>query len=395
MLRQNYYTYKLCNDQSLNEWANTVLRLCVELLLPTCTSNHIDSVILTGSLSRGEASIFLREKKPVLAGDIEFLLVCKQRGKLAKERSFYKSFKKDMCEIVSEKVGSTVDVDIGLVSEDYFTKKIPASIFLYDLITFGKVVAGEDYLQQRKIQAEDIVRDDALALLMNRAIELLILSDNGSRDKYSYQLVKILLDMAGSLLAFTGNYVAPYTDRPEAMKKLVHNGNFTIADIHLVELVELVEKAKRIKCEFALDDARRNEILVYEKQITTSLATLIAWQMTQLVGSSEELFANDILLRYFSCEPFTVKFKEWVKYCIHPFRSKHSLKFQYLPSALLIGSPRNMIYSSAIKCFFEKIVGGGTEFKTLSDLRVFNMGATPGQYCKDACLLWSQVVKHN
>lgn len=387
--------FDLCKDPFLNEWANNVLLLCVEPILATCKTHRIRSVILTGSFSRGEASLFLGENGPGLAGDIEFLLVSEKSGRLSRERSFYESFKSDLSSNVSQSVDTDIDVDIGLVGSDYFYRKLRPSIFVFDLVTYGKTLHGKDYLIDQKVKVEDIPQDDALALLMNRAIELLILSDDAISEDYLYHLVKILLDMAGSLLAFTGRYCAPYRGRAAALKKLVQSAGVEIPGVSMSGLIELVEHAVKVKLDPSLNAEDEKKLTANDAAIKSCLAQLISWQMRNITGSADDLSIECMFEHYFSREPFKVVAREWIKYCIHPFRSDNSLNICLLPLALLRGSPKSLIYSAAMKCFFGSVLSKDYDVTAPEDLRFFNKGHDAGRWCEEACLLWTQVVKHN
>lgn len=385
--------HTLCSNKSLNIWANTLLQHCLQAITATCNDQHINSVILTGSFSRGEASIFLENNTPVLAGDIEFLLVSQKTGKLAKERTFYNRFKNRLGAEISKSMGSQIEVDIGLVGADYFPKKLRPSIFVYDLVTYGKTLYGTDCLSKVTIRKEDIPQDDALALLMNRTIELLILSESEPGKAYYYHLVKLLLDMAGSMLAFTGNYVAPYEDRPSALRKLLNDGRPDMQDLSLFGLPELVEHAAQIKLNPEPDEKTKKIILSNDGKIQNYLGQLIYWQMQQILGFSGDI--SSVIKEYFSREPLFTVIRGWIKYLLHPFRSPDAVNIFLLPGVLMKKSPRNLIYSSAMKSFLGIVLDHSLKITAKEDLYVFNRGHEQGQGCKQACELWNQVIKHN
>jgi hypothetical protein len=331
----------------------------------------------------------------MLAGDIEFLIVSEKTGKLAKERAFYESFKVALSRKVSQTVKTDIEIDIGLVGANYFSRKLRPTIFVFDLVTYGKTLYGKDYLIDQEIKAEDIPRDDALALLMNRAIELLILSHDVSNDAYSYHLVKILLDMAGSLLAFSGRYEAPYSSRTAALKKLTVSTDIQIPGIPIAELIDFVDHATLVKLSPSPDSEDTKSLIANDTIIKGYLARLICWQMKKILGFADDTQVERMLECYFSREPFKWVAREWIKYCLHPFRADDALKVSLLPLALLKGSPKNLIYSAAMKCFLGKVLAKDYAVTAPNDLRFFNKGHDASKSCEEACLLWNQVVKHN
>ncbi|WP_321416521.1 hypothetical protein [uncultured Desulfobacter sp.] len=383
----------LCCNNSLNRWANKLLQQCCQSIVSTCKDHNIDSIILTGSFSRGESSIFWENNTPVLAGDIEFLLVSKKTGTLVKDRAFYEKFKTILGEQVSKSMGSEVEVDIGLVDAGYFSKKLSPSIFGYDLVNYGKTLYGVDYLDNTIIRKKDIPQEDALALLMNRTIELLILSENKSRESYHYQLVKILLDMAGSILAFTGNYAAPYKDRPKALRKLLRDRSSDMQGLSIPDLPDLVEQAAQLKLKSEPNEAIQKAIILNDIKIQNYLAQLIYWQMKQIIGSSGDM--GFVINKYFSQESLLTVFKGWIKYFIHPFRSSDGINFFLLPKTLIRVSPRNLIYSSAMKYFLGTVFGHHIKKTAGDDLHAFNRGYDPKRSIIEVSELWGQVIKHN
>src|SRR5262249_8414129 len=119
-------------------------------------------------------------------------------------------------------------LEFGPVHVGYLRRAEP-SIFVHDLRRHGKVLWGPPDLLERmpSFGPEAIPREDALRLLLNRTTERLEryariprLGADALLD-VAYQRLKIVLDLAGSALAFSGLHCASYAARPSRLNALV------------------------------------------------------------------------------------------------------------------------------------------------------------------------------
>ena len=171
--------------------------------------SRIRSLVLTGSLARGEETLLGTAKGWTLLGDGDFLAVSDHRGVTDEDCA-------GVCresELSLAQQGIVAHIGIGLVRSHYFGRLRP-SIFAYELRQFGRVVTGDDRILCAipAFAAGKIPLADAYRLLGNRMIEqlealVLPASPPGKLpDEAQYAIAKLYLDTATSLLVFVGAY---------------------------------------------------------------------------------------------------------------------------------------------------------------------------------------------
>ncbi len=387
----------LCIDKTSNTWANRLLNRTVQLIEKKTAEDAINSIILTGSFSRGEASITHKDNRYSLAGDLEFLLVAPTGNSLSKLIKKSHALKSSLVKQLSQEFNTPVDVDLGFVGTDYFQCKIRPSIFNYDLIHNGKVVAGVDLFPKHTLFANaDIPREDALELLMNRAIELMDLKVAGEEEALNYHYIKIILDMAGSALAFSGNYISSYLKRYEAIKGLVKSDWWQKSTIPASPFLETLLQASTLKTSIIPGVDKTNlPDFCGENVIENWLAQLIINEMSSL-AAEESLSTKKLLDKYVHLEKRGSILRCWAKFILHPTRPPGTIDYFHLAHRIVKSSPRRLIYSAAMKCFFHQTSAESSFIDTVKDdLSVFHFGKKNHLYIDETLLLWKSYIRHN
>jgi hypothetical protein len=210
-------------------------RLCAEKL-----GTRLRAIVLTGSLARDEATCVEHGEYCRVLGDAEFLPVFESAASLRSVPAI---------ELMRQKIedslwrrGILCHVGLSAVHPNYF-RRLPPSIFAYELIKCGQVVWGDREILALvpAFSAEDIPREDAWRLLSNRMIELLEVAPLGNKEQVTgnsagrpsslfpipssvpYSAVKLYLDMATSFLLFQGAYEPTYRGREARLRSLAEN----------------------------------------------------------------------------------------------------------------------------------------------------------------------------
>jgi predicted nucleotidyltransferase len=389
---------QLTSEQQSNTWLNSVLLRCIELLSKHFNIPDVRSIILTGSLARGEGSISRHETTYFLHSDIEFLVVGSTNRRLDRLKVMSESIKNDISNSLTEEFVSKIEIDLGVVGRDFFQQKMRPSIFAFDLTRFGKVVYGEIDIIKSKyfFPAQDIPQEDALELLMNRAIELMCLNGSRCSEKNpAYSLNKILLDMAGSFLAFTGQYVAPYAKRANALSTLTNTTNWPFSDIPFSEFIQYLQRAVEWKILPDTQPTWSNLIIEKRPEIEIWLSSMILWEIRQMHGNDEKS-SKDIIELYKSREQLKDVLKGWLKYFLQPL-PKNNCKINVFKvfGQIFCCSPKTIIYSSAIKFQLNQI--HNKEFlheDCQKDLLVFEQVSNSTCFLDKICILWENLLKH-
>src|SRR4051794_7019183 len=176
-------------------------------------AERLQTVILTGSMARDEATFQSRGSGVEVLGDAEFVLVFRNLPNRAELDRFMVDAQK-MC--AAEQIACKIDC--SAVRPDYFRKLRP-NIYSYELLTCGRVCGGDSqaFVQAPRFQVAEIPREDGWRMLCNRLVELLeVFSENGASSLGSagdYRAVKMNLDIATSILVFAGLYRPGYQER--------------------------------------------------------------------------------------------------------------------------------------------------------------------------------------
>jgi len=215
--------FVLAPEVARDEAIRPIVEQAVSFVVSEVGPARIDAVILTGSLSRGEGSLLATPSGFRLLGDVEFLVVFK-------DASGWPTIRRQMADVSRRATsslgadGALAGIEYGPVGPAYFPRKMQPSIFAFDLLTHGKVLWGRREIldEARTFPVSAIPPEDAIALIMNRMVELLDIEDaEPNPQTRAYHGVKIMLDLAGSVLAFTGRHVSSYAGRPEPFQSLV------------------------------------------------------------------------------------------------------------------------------------------------------------------------------
>ena len=395
--------FPLCADPRRDQAIRPVVERAVTFLLDRVGADRIEAVILTGSLSRGEGSVVLGDDGARLLGDAEFLVVWKAPFNWPDVRRRTAELGRQATRELGCD-GRVASIEYGPSDLLYLQRNIRPCIFAYDLLHHGKVVWGRaDILTEvRPFGVVEIPPEDAVELIMNRMVELLMLEEthranDPGREARAYHVVKITLDLAGSALAFAGQYVSSYAARAGRFASLLDS----IPDLRAAlpnsnGLLEDLDWATRCKLAPTEDLLFRRDLQGLVAAISTWAKDLWLWETRQWFGRPAGRFM-DLVDEYVGREPRWRRVRGWAKFCLHPLRPPGALSPLKLARFLLRASPQTLTYAAALLIFWstmgERRPGYGDRAAALLPVRraVNRNGVTAGEVGD----LWHWLVRNN
>jgi len=209
----------------------------------------IESVILTGSIARGEAAYTFRDSELILLSDYDIIVVVKNRAlPLAISKS------SELEALISSRVGRKVS--IGAVPR-LFWKRAPRTTFFYGIKRTGKTLYGKNILGEIPInEAHDIEKEDGLSILFNYLNQLLgiyVPSNSGFFQMKSVGNGSILstssraiLSSAEALLVLEGKYDPSLKRRTQLLETEARDRLMSFVQTY-PEFPDLLSTALRIR----------------------------------------------------------------------------------------------------------------------------------------------------
>lgn len=341
--------------------ANSLQRLSRELLKPAicdetariCQARYgiaLRAVVLSGSLSRDEATFIEEGRKWRLLGDADFFLVFENKSRLPLPRDVESAAQ----EIKAALHANDLIASVGLAAvERSYLRGLPRHIAPYELVACGEVICGETNILSivPKFTPEQISREDAWRMLANRIIELLEAVAQGDQPREEqYRTVKLFLDMATSYLVFVGRYRPTYRERAQALRHLADASEPADAPFPLGPFSARVKECT----EFKLDGTRitrQPEALLSE---TVAYAhQLWRWELRTLAGEGKESSDAELMSKWMNLQPLSARLRGWASWIR---RSGGYRSWKDFPRWIRLGrqaSPRYWVYSVASTAFFQ------------------------------------------
>jgi hypothetical protein len=401
--------FALCRDPRHDDAVRRVVDGCAAFLTERLPGKLV-GLVLTGSFSRGEGTVLTVADHLRVLGDIEFLLVV---PRLTDYRALRRCVG-DWGREASASLGApdvSVDIEFGPVEVGYLRHRARPSIFVYDLATHGKVVWGPADLL-RAIPAfgpERIPREDALHLIFNRMIEqveaydrLEELAGEALLD-VAYQRVKLVLDLAGSALAFAGVHETSYAERPGAFARLLARTPALAARLPVGFESEL-ERAARAKldplAEPLLPEGGAPMLRVWLRRRIVegvpALSAFLVWELEQLTGARGPLDA--LLVRWLATHPRARRLREWLKLALHPNRAPLPLSLRRAVALARRATPRALLYAAGTLAYRDLARVGAAEHADVASLLPLSGRAaprTPAAARGAVTALWRWCIRNN
>jgi hypothetical protein len=324
---------------------------------------RLRGLVLTGSFARGEGTVVPVNGHLRVLGDMEFLVIVPRGRDYRALRPLLGGWSRDAGADLAAR-GLAVELEFGPAEEAYLRRRARPSIFVYDLRTHGRVVAGPpDLLARiRPFQAGDIPGEDAVHLLFNRAIEQLQAWDRlGTLEgeallDVAYQVVKLRLDVAGAALAFTGGHVPSYAARPPAFAALLARTPALAAQLP-DGVAEQVARAARLKLAPDADDllppappeAQRARLRAEIAGAAPALAGTLRWALAQALGGDAPLAS--LLDRWVAAPSWRRRARAWVKLALHPLPAPMPLSARRTLALARCSTPRALVHAAGAAAY--------------------------------------------
>lgn len=351
--------FRLCHDPGHDQAIRDFLERCVGFLTDRIAASGLSGIVLTGSFARGEGSVLPTNGHLKVLGDIEVFVVVPDVADWGPLRRHLLGLGRQASAALGGE-SLRVDLEFGPVGIDFLRHRAKPSIFIHDLARHGKVLWGPADLLDglRSVGAARIPREDALFLVFNRTIEQLETYDRlaelagESLLDVAYQRPKLLLDLAGSVLAFRGVHASSYAERPAAFARAVA-ATPALATLLPHGFQSDLERAARVKLRPTTDDLvprlmdpvdQRAWIRHTLVESVPAVTAVLRWELQELLRGTGDLRA--LLDQYLRAQPFARRLRDWAKLALHPMPAP--LPLGLLRGARLFwrGTPRALLYAA-------------------------------------------------
>jgi hypothetical protein len=314
----------------------------------TC-GQTLRAIVLTGSLARNEATFVERPGGTTLLGDVEFLLVFHSGAPLPSVGDTQRMQGEIERRLLRHGLHGTVTV--SGVSPSYLRRLRP-SIFAYELTTYGSVIVGDHSVLSlvRQFAPSEIPLEDAWRLLANRIVEQLasvgkLPADEAPLpDDIHYRTVKLVLDMATSLLVFVGGYKPTYAERSVSLRHLANSPLAAKWPFPARAFADAVVDCTEWKLSGRPSEGASR---VFWGRAVAYAQSLWAWELAQLLKHGNELPAGVLMHHWMQRQPVGERVRSWASVLR---RSGWLRSLGYWPRWMrlaLRGSPRYLVYAAA------------------------------------------------
>jgi hypothetical protein len=328
------------------EIIKTVVDLSVGLF-----RKQLRSIVLTGSLARGEGTWIQAGRQTQLAGDAEFLLVFNDIKFVPKSEVIQRLRANVEAELAQQHIEA--EIDLSPVEPRFLCCQRP-HIFAYELVAHGKVVWGDTQILNLvpSFKPTDIPLEDGYRTLMNRMIELLEVIcdlDGSEPNRYivSYRAMKLSLDMATSFSLFKRIYEPSYRARAHRIGEL--SAGSTVCPSFLSRLSYRVQIATKQKLgEQQLETIGRAGL----SDLISDLHLLWRWELEQLVRTEFEVSDGGLVARWSREEQALKRIRGWASLIRRYGISSSLVNLPRWAFSALVGSPRRLLYAAASELIF-------------------------------------------
>jgi hypothetical protein len=307
------------------------------------------AIVLTGSMSRGEATLKREGASWRVLGDATFLVV------------FDGSVPLRVAELERDIDGTLraqgVRCKVVVVTATAANlRNMRPHIYAYELRERGVVVWGDQEALHLipRFAASQIPEEDGWWLLCNRMIEQL--QSAAEADSFDddctavrYRIAKLYLAMAACYLLAIGQYAPSYRDRAARLQKLAASKDAPPAPIPLQRFSTFVSQCTELKLQGETVDGP-NQFPQWRDAVSDA-EVLWRWALGRMLGLDPHLSRTDLLAAVAARQPILARAKGWVRaaYVRPSAFCRHGLRWARLAYSM---SPRYLVYDVASELFF-------------------------------------------
>jgi hypothetical protein len=307
------------------------------------------AIVLTGSLARNEATFVEGSDGSTLLGDAEFLLVFHSGAPLPSTGDAHRVRLEIEGRLLRHGLRGTVTVS-GVPPS--YLRRLRPSIFAYELTAYGSVIAGDQSILNlvRRFAVSEIPLEDAWRLLANRIVEQLETlqgrpaDETPLRDHVHYRTVKLVLDMATSLLVFVGGYKPTYAERSVSLRQLADSRGAAEWPFPARAFADAVVDCTEWKLSDRPSDGAQR---AFWGRAVAYAQALWAWELVRLLKLANQLPVDVLIRQWMQRQPVGERARSWASVLR---RSGWLRSLGYWPRWVRLafrGSPRYLVYAAA------------------------------------------------
>jgi hypothetical protein len=308
------------------------------------------AIVLTGSMSRGEATLKRDNAVWRVLGDATFLVVSDEPVRLQVPKL------QQEIEGSLSAAGITCKV-VVVTSTSAQLRAMKPQIYAYELRERGIVLRGDQDMLRAipQFRAADIPQEDGWWLLCNRMIEQIEAaatqtnSLDESRTAVRYRIAKLYLAMAACYLLAIGEYLPSYRERAARLEELAASQNRPPAPIPLQRLAKFVSQCTDLKL--------RGEALggpadfPQWRDAISDAEALWRWALARIVSATASDNRTELLAALAAQQPILGRAKGWVRAAyVSPVALIRN--WQRWAGLAFSMSPRYLVYGAASELFF-------------------------------------------
>lgn len=363
------------------------LRLCAAAI-----GDQARAIVLTGSFSRGEATLRRDGAGWRVLGDATFLVVFERpaelrTGELEERIQRHLLAQGIQCKIVV--VASTISA----------LRRMKPHIYAYELRERGIVVWGDQTIlfQIPQFSVSDIPKEDGWWFLCNRMIEQLesAAQADGGKDhgaSVRYRIAKLYLAMAACYLLTIGQYRPSYKERAERLRELAEFPAPPPSPIPLRRFSRLVSECTSLKLQGSTTDTY-GEFPQWEDAVSDAEA-LWRWVLGQVSGTNSSCSRSVLLNSLAMRQTVFARAKGWVR-AVYVRPAAFCRDWLRWVQLACLASPRYLVYGAASDLFFTTSEGEAVRQDWLVEIAA-KLPLRPHE--EDQQLSWRKVammVAHN
>jgi len=319
-------------------------RLCA-----AAVGHQARAIVLTGSMSRGEATLKRDGASWRVLGDATFMVVFDNPVRLRVAEL--------QREIESSLLARGIRCKIVVVTSTTASlRKMRPHIYAYELRERGIVVWGDKAALRLmpRFTAAEIPQEDGWWLLCNRMIEQLesAAEGNGVHDNGTavrYRIAKLYLAMVACYLLAIGQYDPSYRGRVARLQELAASDDPPLAPFPLQRFSQFVSQCTDLKLQGEMVGAPDH--FPQWRDAVSDAEALWRWALGGILGLNPSLSRTDLLAAVATRQPIFARAKGWVRAAyVHPSAfSRYWLRWARLACSM---SPRYLVYGAASELFF-------------------------------------------
>ena len=315
-----------------------------------CTASAGDrarAIVLTGSMSRGEATLKRNGRGWRVLGDATFVVVFDSPFPLAATQL--------QQQIKSSLFSKGIACDVVIMTcTAADLRKMRPSIYAFEVRERGRVVWGDENALNLmpRLTANDIPKEDGWWLLCNRMIEQLEAAANANNSANStalqYRIAKLYLAMAGCYLLMIGQYEPTYRQRAARLQKLADFSQ-SLSPIPLQRFSRLVSQCTELKLDGEVQAS--SDALPQWNEAIADTEMVWRWTLAELTGTNPRESRSRLLAKLASRQSLFSLAKGWTRAA---YVSPSALRQNWLRWATLAisMSPRYLVYSAGSELLF-------------------------------------------